>query len=372
MRAATRKMKKLLSKASSQLIRRRFTDIPDLKARVYASLVDFLEGNGCLSQTPFDASQCAGATMRDISPQKLRWFLGIARRERDYALAEGTSPGKALEHMNLLHDSKPTNGSILLFGRNAQRFMTTAETKCLYFHGTVVRKPIPSYQIFKGTVFDQVDQATDFVLSKLDRSVTPEEGNPASRVEYEIPYDAVREAIVNAVAHRDYASNASVQVMLFSDRLEVWNPGQLPPGLTPEKLRREHPSIPKNPLICDPMFLAHYVEKAGSGTLDMIERCRLAGIPEPDFEQRSGQFVVTIWRDWLTEEVLSGLGMSDRQRLAIEYTKREGRITNSEYQELTGLSRRTAARDLDGMVEMGVLSRVGSKRGTHYVVARKK
>ena len=124
--------------------------------------------------------------------------------------------------------------------------------KCLHFHGTEIRKPIPSYQIYKGTVFDLVDQAVDFVLSKIARAVgTRSKGNPAP-VEYELPKEAVAEAIVNAVAHRDYASNASVQVRLFSDRLEIWNPGELPPPLTIARLRAPHASIPRTPLSASP------------------------------------------------------------------------------------------------------------------------
>lgn len=83
---------------------------------------------------------------------------------------------------------------------------------------------------------------------------------------------------MNAVVHRDYTSNASVQVMLFSDRLEVWNPGELPAGLTPEMLRLPHASVPRNPLLAEPLFLARYIEKAGTGTLDMIALCREAGV----------------------------------------------------------------------------------------------
>ena len=111
-------------------------------------------------------------------------------------------------------------------------------------------------------------------------------------------HEAVAEAIVNAVAHRDYTSNASVQVMLFADRLEVWNPGELPPPLTPESLRAPHASasIPRNPLIADPMFLARYAEKAGSGILDMIARCKQAGLPTPEFRQEGGQFVQRLRR----------------------------------------------------------------------------
>lgn len=115
-------------------------------------------------------------------------------------------------------------------------------------------------------------------------------------VTYEVPQEAVSEAIVNAVAHRDYTSSASVQVMLFADRLEVWNPGQLPPPLTPEGLRVPHASIPHNPLLAEPLFLARYIEKAGTGTLDMIDLCERAGLPSPTFRQEGGQFVQVLWR----------------------------------------------------------------------------
>jgi predicted HTH transcriptional regulator len=99
----------------------------------------------------------------------------------------------------------------------------------------------------------------------------------------------------NAVAHRDYTSNASVQVMLFTDRVEVLNPGRLPPPLTLEQLRVAHTSIPNNPLLAEPLYLAQYIERMGTGTLDMIRRCSDAGLPEPEFNDSSG-FKITIWR----------------------------------------------------------------------------
>lgn len=159
-----------------------------------------------------------------------------------------------------------------------------------------------------------------------------------------------------------------VQVMLFADRLEVWNPGELPPPLTPALLRQPHASIPRNPLIAEPLYLARYIEKAGSGTLDMIERCRDIGLPEPDFEQRAGQWVVTLWRDWLTVEIMDRLGLNDRQKLAVRFIKTHGRITSAEYQKLTNVSRQTATRDLDELVQKAVASRHGAKRGAYYVL----
>ena len=110
-------------------------------------------------------------------------------------------------------------------------------------------------------------------------------------------------------------------MIVFADRMEVWNPGELPPGLTPELLRQPHGPMPRNPLIAEPLYRIKYVEKAGTGTTDMIADCREAGLPEPDLEQRGPYFVVTIWRDWLTDEVLAGLKLTDRQMAAVTLVK---------------------------------------------------
>lgn len=285
------KMTKLVRKAGDQLIRRRFGSTPELTSGLYASLVEHLERSGGIRTRPFDASACPDATLADLSDDKLRWFLARARRERQYVLAENTPPLEALTHLDLLDNGSPTHAAVLLFGKKPQKFLPTSEVKCMHFHGTEVRKPIPSYQIYKGTIFDLVDQAVDFVMSKIARGVGTRARSTEAPVTYEMPRDAVAEAIVNAVAHRDYASNASVQVSLFSDRLEVWNPGELPQPLTMERLRKPHQSIPRNPLIADPLFLVRYIEKAGTGTLDMIALFREAGLPEPEFIQEGGMFV---------------------------------------------------------------------------------
>ncbi|MHB1324718.1 MAG: ATP-binding protein [Thermoleophilia bacterium] len=91
-----------------------------------------------------------------------------------------------------------------------------------------------------------------------------------------------------------------MQVSVFADRVEVWNPGALPPGLTPARLREPHGSVARNPRICEALFLTGYIEKYGTGTLMMIRESIENGLPEPDFEQRGGEFVVTAWRDWPT------------------------------------------------------------------------
>jgi len=366
------KMMALIQKAERQLVRCRFRDIADLIGHVYASLIEYLEERGILTSRPLDAASSPDASLDEISPVRVRWFLERAQAERDYAVDPSASVSRALTHLNLLDADRPSNAAILLFGRNPQRRFPTAETKCLHFHGTEVRKPIPSYQLYKGDLFEQVDQAVDFVLSKLNRSVGTRGQGPTAPVAYEIPKNVIAEAIVNAIAHRDYASNAGTQVCVFADRVEVWNPGALPAGLTLEKLRTEHPSIPRNPLLADALFLAHYIEKAGTGTLDMIDGCRGVGLPEPEFREDGDHFVLTLWRDWLTPAVMQQLAVSDRQKQAILFVRTNGRIANRDLQQLTGVVRKTAARDLDDLVSKGILARRGSGRGVHYVLIWKR
>ncbi len=365
------RMNALILKAQNEVVRNEFSNITKLIESLYAGLVNYLEERHIITTDPFDAALNTAAVIDDIAPEKIFWFLKKAREERNYPLSENTPPADALRHLDLIHDGHLKNSALLLFAKQPQKFFIQAETKCLHFHGTTVAKPIPSYQIFNGTVFDQVDAAVDFALSKLNRSVTPQNNSPASAVEYEIPYKAIREAIVNAVAHRDYTSNAAVQVMVFADRVEVWNPGSLPAGLVPESLRSPHSSIPKNLHLATPLYLTHYIEKAGTGTLDMIALCTKAELPEPDFRQDGGQFVVTLWRDWLTLDLISSLHLNDRQLEAIQFLKKEGSLTSAVYQSLTGASRQTATRDLKELSIKKIIYRRGMGRGVSYHLIKK-
>ena len=266
------KMQALIQKAQSGLIRKRFNTSKELKTSLYAALVEYLDSKALVRSEPFDASLCSKSTLEDLDSEQMRWFIRMARSARAFPLPEDASTEDLLVHLNLLNDGRPTNTAMLLFGKSPQRFLISSEVRCAHFHGTEVAKPIPSYQVYKGTTFQLVDQAVDFVLSKIALSVGTRAESVQAPVAYEIPKEVITEAIVNAVAHRDYTSNASVQVMLFSDRVEVWNPGRLPSPLTLEQLRIAHQSVPNNPLLAEPLYLAQYIERMGTGTLDMIRR----------------------------------------------------------------------------------------------------
>jgi hypothetical protein len=289
------KMTGLIKKVGTDLVRKHFNTGAELNSGVYASLVSYLKEKEIIRTGPFDAALNDQVSHADLDTDKIKEFVQIARAKRGFPLPAESSPEVILTHLNLLVNGRISNAAILLFGRQPQRFFISSEIKCAHFHGYEIVKPVPVYQVYKGDVFQLVNQAVDFVLSKVDVSVGTREESVQAPVEYELPPAAVAEAIVNAVAHRDYTSNGSIQVMLFKDRLEIWNPGQLPFGLTTEKLRHPHNSIPGNPLLAEPMYLAGFIERLGTGTGDMIRLCREKGLREPDFIQEE-IFKTVIWR----------------------------------------------------------------------------
>ena len=239
--------KALIIKAENEVVRKSFQDINSLRTAVYASLIHYLEYKEIIRIFPFDASKDTNATLNDLDEDKIRDFIYVARRKRNFPLQVDTLPEKLLTHLDLIDDDgRIKNAAILLFGKKPQKYFITSEVKCMQFFGNKVEKPLPGYQIYKGDVFELVDQATSFVMSRLNNwtGTRSENGNASIPTRPELPIDAVKEAIVNAVCHRDYRSNGSVQVMLFRNRLEIWNPGILPFELT-------CPGIKTGDLDCD-------------------------------------------------------------------------------------------------------------------------
>jgi ATP-dependent DNA helicase RecG len=192
-------------------------------------------------------------------------------------------------------------------------------------------------------------------------------GEPAREVFWEYPLEALREAITNAVCHRDYLEVPHIQVRWYDDRLTFFNPGGLPPPLRLEDLKREHPSNPRNRLIAEMFFYLGWIERWGGGIQKMLNECAAAGLPEPEFEEAQGALWLTFRKDLLTDEHLRSLGLTERQIKAVRWVKERSRITNAEYQQLFQVSKRTASDDLSLLETKGLLERVGKRgKGTYY------
>ncbi len=286
------------------------------------------------------------ATLDDVDLDRVREFMGKAK------LPSGDEV-ETLKKLRLIRDGKVTRALILLFGKDPQWFFPQAKVRVGRFRGSEILDSVD----VEGNLFEQVEGAVSAIKKHMSKRYVIK-GLVRKEV-WDYPLEAVREAVVNAVMHRDYRTPEEVQIKVLDDRIIFWNPGGLPIGLSEEDLYREHPSKPRNRLIAEVFHLAGYVEKWGSGTLRILRALEDAKLPRPEFKEAFGGFQVVFYRDWLTEERLRELGLNERQVRAVLYVKEKGSITNREYREMFRVSAVTAARDLKNLVEKGIFKKMG-------------
>lgn len=216
---------------------------------------------------------------------------------------------------------------------------------------------------------------------------TREAGDTAEvPTKFELPYDAVKEAVVNAIVHRDYTSLASVQVMLFQDRLEVWSPGSLPRGMTIAKLSTTHKSVPVNPLLARAMYLKGYIEKSGTGTEDMIAKCNEWGLPSPEWTEDDAEDFRVILK-WPVakptgvgtvaktgvESSVESRGKSGTKKMSsvdkiMAYLSDNPAASAHELSIVTNLTVRAVEKNLRTLRESGRLRHIGPTKGGRWEV----
>jgi ATP-dependent DNA helicase RecG len=256
-----------------------------------------------------------------------------------------------IENLQLKENGYLKRAAILLFHPNPEIFVTGAYIKIGYF---LTDENLKFQDEVHGNIFEQVEKTMDLLFSKYINSSISYEG--LNRVEkYEYPKDAVREALLNAVSHKDYSEGVPVQISVYQDKLIFWNEGKLPENWTIEKLLTKHPSKPFNPDIANALFRSGYIESWGRGTIKMINECVLFGIPKPIYFYDMSGFWVEFRKDNLNPDYLKTLGLNERQIKAIEYVKSKGKIANSDYQAIFKISRNTATRDLTDLVGKDIL-----------------
>jgi len=317
----------------------------------------------------FDSKICNGTTLKNIDEKMMKRFLREARTKRGLELDENLPVKEVLRRLKLIRDGKLTNAAILLFGK-PHDFFLQCEVKCIRFKGIDVTGEMIDLKPIGGNIIDQVLEAEKFIFDHISMAAWIESGKIKRQEKWEYPPRAIREALANAIGHRDYLSTAKAQVRIFDDRIEFWNPGRLPEGWTVETLKQKHDSIPPNPLIAKQFFWIKYIEEVGTGTNKIIEWCTDWGLPEPDFEYTGTSLVVILRKSKLTEKYLKTLDLNDRQNKAVDFLKEHKKITSKKYADLFGVTDRTARNDLRELVNKKVIRRVGtSDKTSHYILA---
>jgi ATP-dependent DNA helicase RecG len=221
----------------------------------------------------------------------------------------------------------------------------------------------------KSNLFSQVDDVMEFIRKHINKRIEIS-GKPQRDEIWDFPLDAVREAVVNAIVHRDYTQSADTVIKIFPDRLEIFNPGGLPPDLSIEKLlSNNYPSRPRNKKVADLFKDAGLIEKYGSGIKRIIGACKRAQLPAPAFEEVAQGFRVTIFGAARgdVENVSENVPENRRARI-LSHIRNTPAITVAQLARITKVSEKTIKRDLDMLKAAGLLSRHGPDKGGWWEV----
>ncbi len=311
----------------------------------------------------WDKLPAGDAMIEDIDIEKVKRYIKKANETGRRKIGDDEKSLQVLEKLELIKEGKPTWATILLFRKDIKRSLSQAAIHCGRFKEETI---IIDDRMIEGTIIEQVDEAMDFIRKNINvRFVMT--GKPAREQIWDYPLDALREAVINAVCHRDYTIPSNTEVRIYDDKLIVWSPGGLPFGITIKDLYKPHSSVLRNKGIGEIFYDTGWIEQWGSGIDKMRRTCIKAGLPEPQFEEDQG-FRVIFRKDIYTEEYLRNLGLNERQIKAVMYVKEKGKITNKEYREMTGLSDEGVRIHMNELVEKGVLLSKGKGRSTHYVL----
>lgn len=322
----------------------------------------------------FESQIVPNATLNDLDPQQVRAYIEALRLP---AGEISVSDNEILLRRGCLKrvgsDLCPTYAALLLFGRQPQQWLPSATILAGRFGGVSFGDRFIKQDI-SGTLPEQLRQAEVFVRSNL-RNVVRLMGLAHQELP-EYPLEAVRELLVNAVAHRDYNQQGdTVHLNLFADRIEVHSPGGLPGPVTLDNLLEARFS--RNAVIVQVLSDLGFVERLGYGLDRVVTVMRQNGLRPPRFEEVAGSFRVTLFGE---DEPSSAAAMRDlsayrdlqlhpRQEMALAHLARHARITSREYQELCpDVHAETLRRDLADLVARGVLIKVGDKRATYYIL----
>jgi len=236
------------------------------------------------------------ATVDDLDWEELQRTIKIAvnvHRITVEALNESTED--ILLKLNLMRDNKLTNAAMILFAKSVMPDFPQCMIKMARFKGKTELGDFIDSQMVHGNAFQIMKVANQFIMRHLPVASSFDETKLERTDKPTLPVLAIREALSNAVCHRDYSiHNAAITLAIFDDRMEIWNNGILPSRLSLDDLEKTHKSYPRNRNIANVFFLRNYIETWGTGTIKMIELCQEHGVPRPVFDEYSGGFSVTL------------------------------------------------------------------------------
>jgi len=368
-----------IRRPSSGYIYKEFNDTSDLKERVFSSLVELLDDEGILAKFPFDSTVCEEATYRNINEKLVEEFLTHRAIKRKVEIPKTPIRDFLAKTIKVVLEVdgvlKPTNTAILFFCDCPQEFISQSSIKVARYRGDTRIEFIDSQEL-AGPFYEILDDVERFFKRNTRLASKIVEFKRVDIPEY--PFEAIREAVVNAMAHRDYLRiGSNIQVDIFDDRVEITSPGGLLPGLDIKNLEGVHET--RNKKICGIFHETKDMERYGTGVTKMKNGMAEHGLKPPIFRQPGDFFRASFYGPGerildLVSNIpedrqidLKDLGLNERQIEALQLMVNEGQIfTNRKYRELLKVTNKTAATDLNTLVKKDMARVKGKGRSTVY------
>jgi len=371
---------KFISTIKNSFIYKRFANIDELKAQVLNSLISYLDEKGKLSKTPFDQSTCRDASYEDLDEQEVRDFSENRPVKLKVDIPKISVRDVLLKTIKVVKKEngklKPTNAGLLFFGKDPSEYIPQSEIRIARFKGFTRTEFVDSKEI-KAPIYKMLDEVELFFRRNTRLASKIVEFKRVEIPEY--PYEAIREAAINAIAHRDYTYRYSpIMFSIFDDRIEISSPGGLLPGLDIKRLEGHHAT--RNKIICHIFHETKDMEKFGTGIGKMKRLMKENGLSEPEFLEEGNFFVAKFYGpgDRILDLVpsipkerqidLRELGFNDRQIEVLRLMLNEGQtFTNRKYREMFKVTNKTAANDLNNLVKKEMAQVKGRGRSIQYL-----
>jgi ATP-dependent DNA helicase RecG len=316
----------------------------------------------------WDAMIISGVKVSDLDTSAFRTFREkalVSERLQKADLEIGDA--ELLDSLLLTENGELTRAAVLLFHHNPEKYVFGAFVKVGYFENGA---DLIYQDEFHGSLITVADQIIDTIYRKYFKGIISYEG--ITRVtDYPIPRPALREAIFNAIVHRDYTTGIPIQIKIFPDCVIVYNDGRLPETWTVDNLLKKHRSRPYNPKIAYAFYRAGYIETWGRGIERITEACKEAGKREPLFEVTPGEVSVTFYTD-TGVDVSVGVknDVKETQKQIMSLMTETPTISAQRIADVIGISKRRVESNIRAMKKAGLIERVGSDKTGSWVVIR--
>lgn len=282
-----------------------------------------------------------------------------------------------LSNLKLTQDEKLINAAVVLFAKEVQPNYSLCMIRLARFRGIDKLHDFIDNQRVYGNAFKIISAAMEFADRHLPIASYFEPNNIRRIDQPAVPPLALREALINAISHRDYTvRSTSLALAIYDDRLELWNNGMLTPKLSITALRKEHESFPRNEKIASIFYKAGLIEGWGTGTTRMIEYCQKNGTPEPEFEEYSSGFsIIFRFKEPMGGVVQSKIEspsilLNSRQEKILEILKAGKALKINEILILldAAVSLRTVKTDLAALKKLFLIEQIGKARATLWKI----